>query len=496
MAAEIDVECISSKHPLPAGHEKPFRLWSTLAIQTSISSTPLVIGTYLSVVIGVGGNPIFFFGYLLCSCMSLLICASLSEIAAVLPHPLGQIYWTAALAPARYSRGLSYIVGWFTCAAWFFSAAATYLFAAQLTMALVLVCQENLVALPWHTYLVYIGTASFALLLNLPLFKIYPYLLNGLVPFIDIGALFIMIGLLVRVHDKQPASFVFTDFVNATGWTSDGMVFFLGLLPGAVSVIGFDAAAHMTMELPNPKIQVPKIIMIGTAINIVAGFPMILVYLFCIVNKDNLLAPIGGQPVVQIFVDSFDSLTLTIIASIVLIVCFVGGGTTIMTVFSRTWWAFAAEYGIPFSGVFSKTNEKLHLPVNSILFCFFSTLALGSIQLGSTTALNAFGGALVTSFYASYMVPIILLLIQRRRSFPEQRYFNLGRAGPIINVIAILWMAMMFVWLCFPSYVPVELVTMNWSSVVFVGILFISVVNWFLYSKDRFTAPVSVIEGI
>lgn len=408
----------------------------------------------------------------------------------------GQIYWTAALAPAKYSRGLSYIVGWFTCSAWFFSAAATYLFSAQLIIALIIACNENFVAQAWHTYLIYIGAVLFALTMNLPLFKIYPYCLNGLVPFINCGALFILITLLVQVHHKQAASYVFTEFVNTTGWKSDGVVFFLGLLPGIASLIGFDAAAHMTLEVPNPREQVPKIIMLGTGINAIAGLPMILVYTFCTVSKDNLLAPIGGEPVVQIFVDGFQSLALTIIGCIVLIVTFMFGGTCIMTVFSRTWWSFAGEYGIPFSGVFSQTNEKLALPVNSLIFCFFSTIALGAIQLGSSAALNAFSGALVISFYASYMIPITLLLISRRRSFPAGRYFNLGKAGPAINVVAVLWMAMMFVWLCFPTNVPVALVTMNWSSVVIVGVSFISLVNWFLYSRKRFTAPVLMIEGI
>lgn len=70
--------------------QKPFRLWSTLAIQSSISATPLAIGSYLSTVIGVGGSPVYFFGYILASVMSLLICASLSEIAAVFPHATGK----------------------------------------------------------------------------------------------------------------------------------------------------------------------------------------------------------------------------------------------------------------------------------------------------------------------------------------------------------------------------------------------------------------------
>lgn len=342
--------------------------------------------------------------------------------------------------------------------------------------------------------MIYIGSATFAMSLNLPLFKVYPYLLNGLVPFTNLGAIFILIALLVRAHPKQSANFVFTEFINSTGWSSNAMVFFLGLLPGCGSLIGLDAAAHMTEELPEPRTQVPKIIMYGTIINAIMGLPMTLVYSFCIVSPDNLLTPVGGQPIIQIFVDGFDSLTLTVIGSIIVIVTFLFGATTVTTVFSRTWWSFAHANGLPFSDLFSKTNERLHLPVNSILFCFISTVALGAIQLGSTTALSAIAGACIISFYASYTVPILGLLINRRAVFPEKRYFNMGKIGPVVNIISVSWMTMMVVWLCFPSYVPVELLTMNWSSVVMSGVVFIATVNWFVFAKKRFVSPTERIE--
>jgi hypothetical protein len=66
-----------------------FSLWSTLGIAFSITCTPLGIGTYLSVSIGVGGSPVYFFAYILAVGLNLLVCASLAEIAAVYPHSSG-----------------------------------------------------------------------------------------------------------------------------------------------------------------------------------------------------------------------------------------------------------------------------------------------------------------------------------------------------------------------------------------------------------------------
>ena len=71
---------------------KHFNLWSTLGIAFSLTSTPIAIGTYLSVIIGVGGSPVFFFGYLLAGSMDLLVCLSLAEMAAVLPNSSGKLF--------------------------------------------------------------------------------------------------------------------------------------------------------------------------------------------------------------------------------------------------------------------------------------------------------------------------------------------------------------------------------------------------------------------
>lgn len=70
--------------------EERFNLWSTLGMQYSLQSTSIAIGTYLSIVVGVGGSPVFFFGYILGVGMNFCIALSLAEIAAVFPNASGK----------------------------------------------------------------------------------------------------------------------------------------------------------------------------------------------------------------------------------------------------------------------------------------------------------------------------------------------------------------------------------------------------------------------
>lgn len=72
--------------------EVRFNLWSTLGIQYSTTSTPVAIGTYLSVSVGVGGSPVFFWGYIIGIFMSSFICMSLAEMASSHPHASGKFH--------------------------------------------------------------------------------------------------------------------------------------------------------------------------------------------------------------------------------------------------------------------------------------------------------------------------------------------------------------------------------------------------------------------
>jgi amino acid transporter len=42
------------------------------------------------------------------------------------------------------------------------------------------------------------------------------------------------------------ASFVFTEYINGTGWDNKGIVFILGMVGSAYSILGFDSVAHLS----------------------------------------------------------------------------------------------------------------------------------------------------------------------------------------------------------------------------------------------------------
>jgi len=364
------------------------------------------------------------------------VCVSLAELAAAFPHSqgklyvpetlpvarskatdehTGQVHWVRLLAPPRLSRALSYWTAAFTTAAWFFWTCGTYLFAAQLLFALVDIAHPSFTEKTYQVYLVYVGAAAFSILLNTALFRSYSYLLRLMVLVVNGGAILTMVVLLVRASPKRSALTVFVDFVNVTGWSSDGFVFLLGLLPGITALSGFDSATHGTDEVPDPARQVPQV-MVGTAaLAALAGLPMAIVYMFCVLSEENLLAPVGGQPTAQLFVDSTASLALSIVLMVVLVVIFFIASGALTTTMSRVLWSLAEDRQLVLSPWLANVGGRHQLPVNAIYLTAILTCSFGLLSLGPTTALNAIIGSAAVCFFVSYMIPLCCVLRNRSK---------------------------------------------------------------------------------
>jgi choline transport protein len=194
---------------------------------------------------------------------SLAMCITLAEICHVYPSMGGQYDWAYILAPEGYRRGLAWIAGWMTAVSWtgrlvvlssiptckqagWVSVTATgSSLGASFVIGLVSLWNENYEPKPFHTFLVYLAFTIGAFLLN-------TFAVRAL-PFVDRMALFwslagivtvIIVVLTTAKGSYEPGKFVFTTFVNETGWPG-GVAFLLGLLQSTFGLTGFDAISHM-----------------------------------------------------------------------------------------------------------------------------------------------------------------------------------------------------------------------------------------------------------
>lgn len=145
--------------------------------------------------------------------------------------------------------------------------------------------------------------------------------------------------------------------------------------------------------------------------------------------------------------------------------------------------------GTPFASYFSEVNTKLGFPVRSTIAAFAFACLYGLLYLASLTAFNSIVTSAVLFLNMSYAIPQGILLYQGRQSLPA-RYLNLGSFGYFVNIFSVCWVAFLVVLICMPPALPVSMDSMNWTSVVVVGLSAIVVGLWFATGKRHFRGPV------
>lgn len=131
-------------------------------------------------------------------------------------------------------------------------------------------------------------------------------------------------------------------------------------------------------------------------------------------------------------------------------------------------------------------------------------MLLGLTYLGSTTAFNAALSMSIPGMYASYFSPIVCMFIYgRRSSAPVIRGLNFGmfnlcpRLGPVVNVIAMMWLVLAIAFSTFPTVEPVTPYNMNYSVVVTMGWIVIGGTYYYVFGgKKQFTGPSVELAGV
>ncbi|KAJ9139375.1 Choline transport protein [Pleurostoma richardsiae] len=452
--------------------EKRISIASALGVAYSATCAPIAILIFLSLTIGIGGSPVFIYAYIIYS---------------------GQIFWSAQFAPEGRASMFSYVSGFFAVCCWIFWYISAPLLTAQLIMATVEVAYPGFAAKEWHVYVIYLGILVSTYLWNIPLFSTLERINRATVALINIGSIYIFITLLVRASPKESSRTVWLDIQDNNGW-STGVNFIISFLPGLNCVSGFDSAAHLSEEMYQPHRSVPIVMISSAGLSLVTGFIMAVVSAYCTTNAANLLDPVGGQPGIQLMKDSFGSLPLTIVGSIIFVLVLNNAATCLMTVSSRMIWAMARQKGIPFSSFLGALGSRTSLPHNATLASVVIAAVIGALQLGSSVVVSAILGSAIICCNISYAVAVVLLMAAKSRNDALGKpWFSLGRWGFAINATAVFWLALSSVALCFPSYRPVTVSNMNFASIAVAVVAVLGVINWFVLSRKAYIVPAATL---
>jgi amino acid transporter len=136
-----------------------------------------------------------------------------------------------------------------------------------------------------------------------------------------------------------------------------------------------------------------------------------------------------------------------------------------------------------------------NIPLNAVCITVVVTIILSLINIGSTVALLAITTLSTSALLCSYTVSISCVLLKRIRGQPlPSRRWSLGRFGMAINIAALCFLCPLFVFVFFPLTTPVVPSTMNWSSLMFGGMILFATVYYLIYGRKQYTPPVFLVK--
>jgi choline transport protein len=123
------------------------------------------------------------------------------------------------------------------------------------------------------------------------------------------------------------------------------------------------------------------------------------------------------------------------------------------------------------------------------------TCLLSLINLGSSVAFNAIVSLTVGAIISSYIISISCVALRRirRQPLPRARW-SLGRAGLACNIIAVLFLLLVYVFAFFPLAPTVEPESMNWSSLIYGVVVLFSVCYYFVFGRHAYEGPVVLVS--
>jgi amino acid permease (GABA permease) len=432
-----------------------------------------------------GGPAVIVWGWPIVGLMTLFVGLAMAEVCSSFPTAGGLYYWSAKLAK-KNSAAWSWFTGWFNFLGQV-AVTAGIDFGAAFFLNAFLDLQFGFDTRPWHTILLF----GLILLLHGALNQFgvrIVALLNDVSVWWHVVGVAVIVGVLTFVPDThQSPSFVFTEFVNNTGWQSSLYVALIGLLLAQYTLTGYDASAHMTEETKDASVAGPRGIVMSIVVSVVAGWILLIGLTFAIQSYDNALAaPNTGVPPAQIFIDAVGETggkLLLLIAIGAQLFC----GMASVTANSRMIYAFSRDGALPASHVWHRINPRTRTPTAAIWLAAGGAFVLGLPYLWNVTAYAAVTSIAVIGLYIAYVLPTFLRL--RQGDAFERGPWHLGRWSRPIGIIAVTWVAFITVLFMLPQVSPVEAATFNYTPIAVLVVLGFAGIWWLVSARHWFTGP-------
>jgi amino acid permease (GABA permease) len=485
MSVQAQSSDVETLHKLGYAQELRRRMstFSNFAVSFTIISILSGCLTLYGYGMNTGGPVDMNIGWPVVGLFVLMVGLAMAEVCSAFPTAGGLYYWSAKLG-GKNSAAWSWFTGWFNLLgqvgvtagidfglALFADALLNALFSYPTTPGWIVLIYA--VVLFLHGLLNTFGVGVVALLNDI---SVWWHL-------IGVAIIFVVLFFVPAHH--QSVSYIFTNFVNNTGFGNSYYVFLIGLLLAQYTFTGYDASAHMTEETHNAAVAGPRGIVWSIIISLIAGWILLIGVTGAIQNYSAEATAV--TPAAQIFIDAVGHNLGLFLLFIVVGAQFYCGMSSV-TANSRMIYAFSRDGAVPGSQFWHKINARTRTPTNSIWFAAVGAFILGLPYLWSPVAYAAVTSIAVIGLYIAYGIPILLRLLAGDKF--QRGPWHLRQYSYIVGWIAVVWIVFIAILFVLPQVSPGNTgVTFNYAILAVAVVLVYSGGYWLLSARNWFKGP-------
>ncbi|RKU43666.1 hypothetical protein DL546_006416 [Coniochaeta pulveracea] len=448
------------------------------------------------IAISAGGPAAMWSSWVSGSVLCIITAATLAEACSAYPAAGSIYYWAfRSWGGGHLGRFISFMVAAWTLVAWTAFLATDSLGVANYLISEVVLFNPDTTfpyatsdvkgrAVAWILSLIFLGVATS---LNFLPPRSYAWVFRAgfVVITIDVLLNFIWLPIgVAKTYGFQTAEFVFTSTYNG-GETSPGLNWVLSWFLVASCLVGQDASGHVAEETIAAKKAAAKGVFWATVASALCGFPIILVFLFCMPPIEAFYDTTAPQPFINMYAMALGP-HAHVVATIVAMLGAILNTSVSLVAVSRLVFAIARDSVFPFSDVLSRVSKSKQ-PHNAVIFISSIAALLLCTQLPSQVAFSSLTSTSAAGSVAAYGVVGFGRAFLTRKTF-QPSFWALGKFGVLMAIATFVWNGFAFAVLCSPQYgndrIDQDSSLFNYCIVIMAGVTIIALEEWWRKSRD------------
>jgi urea carboxylase system permease len=268
---------------------------------------------------------------------------------------------------------------------------------------------------------------------------------------------------------------------------------------------GFDSAGELSEETRSPRRTAPRAIIRALVVSGIGGAALLLAALMAAPSVDDGNLASGGLPyVLTSRLGTGVGRALLVDVAVAIAVCTLA----IQTAATRLTFSMSRDGVLPWSARLARVNPRTGTPILPTVLIGAIAVAILFVNVGQAQLFTAVTGVSVVVVYSAYLLVTGPLLIARLRGWPRTAHddpgatrFSLGRAGLVVNVLAVLYGLFMAVNIAWPRAAVYDPAGGHWylqwfAEIFVVGVAVLGLLAYLVVQRPSVTGRVAAAEAV